>query len=113
MLTRLFSAKNQHVVPVFVAIYHILYVTKVGMVRAYNLVRIENETTGAKSMKANLTDEARGMKDRLAGYYDKWYRYNRADDGAAYDAGCVKAVNSGKCPVDRFTLIEANGSQRQ
>ena len=53
------------------------------------------------------TDEQRGYKDRLAGYYDKWYRYNRPDDGAEYDKGCVKAVESGKCK-EGFTLIEAS-----
>ena len=53
-----------------------------------------------------LTDEERGYKDRKAGFYDKWYRYNRADDGAAYDKGCARAVASGKCP-DHFTLIGA------
>lgn len=57
------------------------------------------------------TDETRGYKDRMAGYYDKWYRYNRKDDGASYDKGCVKAVNSGKCP-DHFTLTEANEAIR-
>jgi len=58
-----------------------------------------------------MTDETRGYKDRLAGYYDKWYRYNRADDGAAYDRGCVRAVDTGKCP-ERFTLIEATEAMR-
>ena len=53
------------------------------------------------------TDEQRGYRDRMAGHYDKWYRYNRPDEGAGYDKGCVAAVNSGKCPDD-FTLIEAN-----
>ena len=56
-----------------------------------------------------ITDEQRGYKDRLAGFYDKWYRYNRTDDGAAYDRGCVKAVSSEKCP-EYFTLIEAGGA---
>ena len=51
------------------------------------------------------TDESRGYKDRMAGYYDKWFCYNRQDDGAAYDKGCVRAVNTGKVP-DHFTLIE-------
>ena len=50
-------------------------------------------------------DEAAGYRDRKAGYYDKWYRYNRDDNGAAYDKGCVRAVNEGKCPDD-FCLIE-------
>lgn len=58
-----------------------------------------------------MTDEERGYRDRLAGYYDKWFRYNRTDGGAAYDKGCVRAVDSGKCP-DHFTLIEASESMR-
>ena len=58
-----------------------------------------------------LGDEKSGYQDRLSGFYDKWYRYNRQDDGAAYDRGCVKAVNSGKCP-DHFTLIECNQGVR-
>ena len=53
-----------------------------------------------------ITDETRGYNDRKAGYYDKWFRYNRKDDGALYDKGVVRAVDSGKCP-DYFTLIEA------
>ncbi len=57
--------------------------------------------------KKIMTDEERGYRDRLAGYYDKWFRYNRVDNGAAYDKGCVRAVDSGKCP-DHFTLIEAS-----
>jgi hypothetical protein len=54
------------------------------------------------------SDRVKGKRDRLAGYYDKWYRYNREDDGAEYDRGCVEAVNTGLCP-DRFTLIDTNG----
>lgn len=54
----------------------------------------------------NEKDIEAGYKDRLSGFYDKWYRYNRLDDGAAYDEGCKKAVDSGRCP-DNFTLIEA------
>ena len=61
---------------------------------------------GNTATRPNQADEKKGYTDRLAGYYDKWYRYNRQDEGAAYDKGCVKAVNSGKCP-DYFTLIEA------
>lgn len=60
----------------------------------------------------NNSDEQRGYKDRLSGYYDKWYRYNRADDGAAYDKGCVRAINTGKCP-QHFTLIDISEVIRQ
>ena len=63
-------------------------------------------------IKEKTSDEARGYRDRKAGYYDKWFRYNRADEGAAYDAGCVRAVNTGKCP-EYFTLIgETNSINR-
>ena len=57
------------------------------------------------------SDEKRGYSDRKAGYYDKWYRYNRADDGAEYDRGVRRAVD-GKCP-EHFTLIEATEGTRQ
>ena len=69
------------------------------------------ETKKEKMMTRKVTDQERGFKDRLAGFYDKWYRYNREDDGAKYDQGVVRAVNTGKCP-DRFTLIEANQATR-
>ena len=38
-------------------------------------------------------DEQRGYSDRMAHCYDKWYRYNRSDNGAAYDRGVVRCVN--------------------
>ena len=53
------------------------------------------------------TDEQRGYSDRVNGYYDKWYRYNRQDDGAEYDRGCRRARDSGKC-VAWFNLIECD-----
>lgn len=55
--------------------------------------------------KARLADEAKGFSDRNAGHYDKWYRYARSDEGAAYDRGCARAVDEGKCPED-FEIIE-------
>jgi len=62
-------------------------------------------------MTKQISDKERGRKDRLAGYYDKWFRYNRADDGAEYDRGIVEAVNSGKYP-EYFTLIESSQGNR-
>ncbi|MEA4831605.1 hypothetical protein SDC9_83609 [bioreactor metagenome] len=38
-------------------------------------------------------DEQKGYEDRKTHCYDKWYRYNRSDNGAAYDRGVVKCVN--------------------
>jgi hypothetical protein len=54
------------------------------------------------------TDYEKGFADRACGFYDKWYRYNRHDDGAEYDRGCVACVNSGSVYSEEFTLIEAN-----
>ena len=36
-------------------------------------------------------DYKAGEADCEAGYYDKWYRYNRNDDGLAYDFGWMHA----------------------
>ena len=33
------------------------------------------------------SDFQRGFDAARCGWYDKWYRYNRGDDGAEYDAG--------------------------
>ncbi len=49
-------------------------------------------------------DEKYGYTDRMSGYYDKWYRYHRHDDGAAYDRGQRRAAQSSECP-DAFTII--------
>ena len=43
-------------------------------------------------------DIKQGYRDRMAGYYDKWFRYNRADEGAAYDRGVGIATTREKCP---------------
>lgn len=37
--------------------------------------------------KTNVTDFMSGQRDKKAGYYDKWYRWNRNDEGKAYDDG--------------------------
>lgn len=34
-----------------------------------------------------MNDFEKGIADCKAGIYDKWFRYNRDDDGARYDAG--------------------------
>ena len=38
-------------------------------------------------MKFMKSDYEFGYRSGKAGYYDKWYRYNRKDDGAQYDRG--------------------------
>ena len=54
-----------------------------------------------------FSDIKNGYKDRSVGYYDKWYRYNRADEGRAYDIGVQLALKEKKCPVE-FHIIECN-----
>lgn len=50
-----------------------------------------------------VNDFNAGKKDKKAGYYDKWYRYNRTDDGKAYDDGFKSVETKNKYGV---TIIE-------
>lgn len=43
-----------------------------------------------------------GMRDAKIGIYDKWYRYNRSDDGAEYDAGHRIAMQTWNCPPQQI-----------
>lgn len=48
------------------------------------------------SIRKQFYDDAYfGFKDAEAGYYDKWYRYNRADEGKRYDEGVLEAIRQG------------------
>ena len=46
-----------------------------------------------------------GFKDASVGYYDKWYRYNRSDNGRRYDEGVQEAIKQGAVVLH---FIEAN-----
>lgn len=37
--------------------------------------------------QTNYNDFKSGVTDKKAGVYDKWYRWNRSDNGTAYDNG--------------------------
>lgn len=50
-------------------------------------------------------DIQRGYEERMVGWYDKWYRYSRTDEGRAYDAGQRMAADNPKCPAE-FNIIE-------
>lgn len=47
-----------------------------------------------------LSDYKCGKRDAAAGYYDKWYRYNRKDNGEEYDAGWQAARKENLVPDD-------------
>lgn len=51
------------------------------------------------------TDFEYGFRDRMAGFYDKWYRYNRKDNGAEYDLGMQAALKMAN-HSDACTIIE-------
>ena len=55
--------------------------------------------------KTAQKDIERGYKDRMAGYYDKWCRYSRFDEGRAYDLGVKFALEQNDCP-DEVYIIE-------
>lgn len=50
-------------------------------------------------------DIVNGYNERSVGYYDKWYRYTRADQGRAYDLGVREAANNEKC-TNEMHIIE-------
>lgn len=68
-------------------------------------VIFEDETTKSnliiKTSQTNTVDFDAGKRDKQAGYYDKWYRYNRKDAGQAYDEG-FKSIEFTK----EITIIE-------
>lgn len=51
----------------------------------------------AEYLKTASKDVEFGYRDRMVGYYDKWYRYNRADEGRAYDLGVRRAACTNGC----------------
>lgn len=53
---------------------------------------------------ANINDIQRGLQDAKYGIYDKFFRYNRNDDGAAYDKGWQQAVEQGTAYMYNETL---------
>ena len=48
-------------------------------------------------------DMEAGARDAKAGFYDKWYRHNRVDEGAAYEAGWTANKDESK----DYQIIEA------
>lgn len=58
-------------------------------------------------IKTIVADYNAGRRDRMVGYYDKWYRYNHCADGRAYDAGVKDAIADPKC-VAHCNIIECN-----
>ena len=55
------------------------------------------------------SDEDIGYRDRMAGFYDKWYRYHHSDNGAAYDKGVKRAQTQPHCPA-HCHVIECKGA---
>lgn len=49
-------------------------------------------------------DMINGYNDRMVGYYDKWYRYTRMDEGAAYDIGVKMATAEPKCKSELIII---------
>lgn len=63
-------------------------------------IDIEAQTKKAVAEK----DYHAGESDCNAGYYDKWYRYNRKDEGFAYISGWMHANRTVK--NEKVTFVE-------
>lgn len=73
--------------------------TKVEIARK----RLNAEIEG---MKARFEKDVQaGINDAKAGIYDKWYRYHRIDDGAAYDAGWLDTYKNTESLWDKGVQI--------
>ena len=59
-----------------------------------------DEELNQEYIKTAIHDIHMGYADRIVGYYDKWYRYNRMDDGNAYDEGVRVALSNPDCKPD-------------
>lgn len=66
--------------------------------------RMTEAEIDAEYIKTAKKDIENGYKERMVGYYDKWYRYNRADEGRAYDLGVRYAADQPKCSAE-FNII--------
>ena len=69
--------------------------TKTELINALAELNVKGE-----ALKTAERDITIGHRDRLVGYYDKWYRYNRKDEGAAYDKGVQIALTKKACEPD-------------
>lgn len=59
--------------------------------------------------RANTTagrDWNAGFNDCTGGFYDKWYRQNRRDKGAAYDAGFNYCKQIGAGNIGGWSVID-------
>ena len=73
----------------------------------YNGVHYSEKEIDDAYIETATKDIERGYEERMVGYYDKWYRYSHADEGAAYDAGQRIATENPKCSTE-FNIIEFN-----
>ena len=60
-----------------------------------NVIRTACMKTANMTTSNFVSDVKAGYNDAKAGVYDKWFRYHRQDDGAAYAAGQMAAVKDG------------------
>lgn len=63
-----------------------------------------NEIMGRAKAQADMAahDYYKAVSDCKQGIYDKWYRYNRNDDGYSYDLGWMNQNQETQNDVVRF-----------
>lgn len=66
----------------------------------------EVEAQQKETMKQLRHDYVKGMEDCKSGIYDKWFRYNRNDDGWSYDMGWMAQNEKTKNDSVRFINCE-------
>ena len=75
----------------------------------YYIDKVTNKTLSESEFNDLTTanyekDKQRGYEDRMSGYYDKWYRHNRLDEGNAYDEGVRLAAKEIDCAESMYII---------
>lgn len=65
---------------------------------------IQNEAS--RRIETAKKDYEIGKRDCKCGIYDKWYRYNHSDEGAAYGAGWMEQNKTTKNTAVQFLAGE-------
>lgn len=71
-------------------------------IRGYSTAEMCKVCDDVKAWYVTVQDFRAGIRDCKGSIYDKWYRYNRRDDGAAYDKGWMQQNKSTQCEKVTF-----------
>jgi hypothetical protein len=72
-----------------------------------NISTINHPQGVINAIRTAEADYKKGFAERMVGYYDKWYRRCRQDEGKAYDRGVMAAAKDPGCKPE-CVIIECD-----